>query len=220
MAKPRSGSRPTRGGKSKAEPLSVPVWVDEFREIDGLEVLRVAYLAAEAIEPTEAGRLPVSDLDVPMIATGLVAALCQPAPDRPRFESAQELDDFFKHIEEKKRLSVETPDFWLPLVVFTRRGHQVERGNVYRIDPRLLAAGVRFRAGRMRKEDLVRECERVRKKAQFSPVETSAFAEWSQMQVDVAIERYRDFEADGAVLGYDEKRDEGRTFRAPKRRVR
>jgi len=185
---------------------SVPVWIDEFREVQGKPIVRVAYLAVEATQPTEGGSLPLAGLSVPFIATGLTAALCQPSESEMRFESPESISNLLDHVESSDELSVETPDLWLPLFTVTAGSHKPKRGDVYRISRAMLATAIRFRGGQTTIREFIESCEAMPESAVYSEVETKAVEAWAVGEIHGAYDEYTGREHKGKVLKWDDRR--------------
>lgn len=186
--------------------LSVPVWIDELREIQEQSFVRAAYFAVEATEPTEGGNLPLEGVPVPFIAIGLTAALCQPNSTTTRFETADSISELLDRVEASERYSVETADLWLPCLALGPADRKPGRGDVYRVDASLLAAGIRFRTGRTALAEYIEECRRMVRPAIYSSSETTAFAGWARREIQGAVEDYSELERKGLVLQWDDRR--------------
>ena len=180
--------------------LTVPVWIDDVKKVRDFQMTRLSYFVAEADEPVADWSLMLGRAGIPVIVSGLTAAICQPSGSKKRFESAGDLDRLFDQIEDKCKLSIETPDLWLPNKMLDGK-HSPERGDVYRIGQNLFTAALRFRAGRTTEQEFQKECS-VAGKATYSRRETEVFAEWSEMQVDTAKKAYEAQKASGRYMSY------------------
>ena len=171
--------------------LSVPMWIDDVKNLPKFYMTRLSYFVAEVDENVENWNLLLAQTDIQVLIYGLTVAICQPAGKKQKFTSADDLDDLFNRLEEEGSFTIETPDLWLPNEVFIKQP-KPRRGEVYRVGQKLFGAALRFRSGRTTDAEFITACRALKEKAQHSADETKALHIWSQRQVDTARRIYHE----------------------------
>jgi hypothetical protein len=157
------------------EEQSVPVMVDDRKDIGEFLMTRVAYFYVEAVEPSPDIPVDHRNLDISVLPLEFSGVLHKPIDMKEYFETPAQIEELFRTVERHSTLYVDSDNIWIPNKLFDKKP---ERGDVYRVpadvfiklyalcrDDATLGAGIsRFRG----KHNLI----------QFSEIETIAFAKW------------------------------------------
>ncbi len=189
--------------KEKTEKgLSVPLWIDDIKSYSDFQMTRLSYFAAEAENPISDWMLILGEVGIPVIISGLTAAICQPSSSKNYFETVDDIDELFDKIEGGSGLSIETPDIWLPNKFIGPDDRIPKRGDLYRIGAKLFTAALLFRTGRTTKQEFEHECNRIGEKPLYRAEETRVFAEWNKIQIEQARADYKVKESQGVFMEY------------------
>ncbi len=187
--------------KDAKRDVTVPMWIDDIKSFSDFKMTRLSYFAAEADEPMDDWGLILGDTDIPVIIYGLTVAICHPDSTGRHFNSVDDLENLFDSIEDRSALSIETPDLWLPNILFNSK-RPPQRGDVFRVKQKLFTAALRFRTNRTSEGEFMDECKKTRQKPSFNPKETKVFADWSTMQINVAQNLYKEAKDPGQYMKY------------------
>ncbi len=156
---------------------TIPVMVDDRKDLGDFKMTRVAYFYVESTEPSP--DIPIDDrsLGIPMLALEFSGVLHRPSNAKEYFETPDQVEELFRNVEKHELLYVDSDNIWIPNALFDKTP---ERGDVYRVpfdlfsklyplcrDDASLDAGI----SRFGEEHGL---------ATFSEVETAAFAKWSE----------------------------------------
>ena len=169
------------------EEKSIPVMVDDRKNIGEFMMTRAAYFYVEAIEsPTD---LPIdhNSLTIPLLPLEFSGVLYKPLGEGEYFETPDLIEKLYQEVELYKSFYVDSDNIWIPNTLFNKRP---ERSEIYRVpfdlfiklyslcrdDTSPNAAISRLSD----KSDLIR----------FSEVETIAFSEWTNGIVEEVKSTY------------------------------
>lgn len=169
------------------EEKSVPVMVDDRKDIGEFMMTRVAYYYVEAIEPSPDIPIDHSDLGIPVLPLEFSGAIHKPTDTEEYFETPDQVEELFRAVELHESLYVDSDNIWIPNKLFDKTP---ERGDIYRVpfglfikiyslcrDDASLDAGIsRFGDN----HGLI----------MFSEIETIAFAQWANGIVENIIAAY------------------------------
>jgi len=165
------------GGKEPhMEAKSIPVMVDDRKDVGEFMMTRVAYFYVEAIEPSPDIPIDHRNLGIPVLPLEFSGVLYKPADMEEHFETPDQIEELFRIVERHESLYVDSDNIWIPNKIFNKTP---ERGDIYRVpfsffiklyslcrDNATLDAGIsRFKD----KHNLII----------FSEIETIAFAKWT-----------------------------------------
>ena len=166
--------------------MSVPIIADDVRS-RGLA--RFNYLVVENDVPTPGWTISTGAETLPFLMLGVSGIVMQPFGE-PRFGSPELIEDLFARVEDDLVLSIGVDDIWLPEFTI----HQpISPGDVFRIRADLFRHVFAMREGRILVESwqsFANTGDDMRLGMSFSQSETSAFAEWSSLQVNAARSAY------------------------------
>lgn len=158
------------------EMKSIPVMVDDRKDIEEFMMTRVAYFYVEAIEPSPDIPIDHRSLGIPVLPLEFSGVLHKPTDMEGHFETPDQIEDLFRAVERYESLYVDSDNIWIPNKLFNKTP---ERGDIYRVpfgvftklyllcrDDASLDAGIsRFKD----EHNLIK----------FSKIETIAFAKWT-----------------------------------------
>lgn len=166
---------------------TVPIMVDDRKDIGEFKMTRVSYYYIEAIEPSPDIPIDQGGLGIPVLPLEFSGAIHKPANTKEYFETPNQIEDLFHKVERYESLYVDADNIWIPNHFFNKTP---ERGEVYRVpfnlfiklyslcrDDAFLGTGISRISDN---HDLVL----------FSEVETIAFANWTRETVKSAIETF------------------------------
>lgn len=159
------------------EEKSIPVMVDDRKDIGEFMMTRVAYFYIEAIEAPPDIPIDYSDLAIPFFPLEFSGVLHKPNDKKEYFETPELIEELYQAVERYESLYIDTDNIWIPNKLFNKLP---ERGEIYRIpfdlyiklyslcrDDASLDAGI----SRFSDMDSL---------IIFSDVETIAFAKWTK----------------------------------------
>jgi predicted acylesterase/phospholipase RssA len=165
---------------------TIPVSLDAVRDLDGVDMARVTYfvIGSEVPEPTWQLR-PARASEYSIEVLGLTGVICGPGLRSPMFRNAEEIAGLFQEVEASAGLSIEIEDLWIPMA-WLSRGHEPERGDVFRLRLPLFQAAYRFRIEDISQQEFVQTGEWTGS-VSYSAEETGAFRAWAQGRIDDAV---------------------------------
>jgi hypothetical protein len=169
------------------EEKSIPVMVDDRKDIGEFMMTRVAYFYIEAIEAPPDIPIDHHSLGIPVLPLEFSGVLHKPIDMKEYFETPEQIEELYQTVERYESLYIDSDNIWIPNKLFRK---MPERGEIYRVpfnlflklyslcrDDASLDAGIsRFSD----KEELI----------MFSEVETLAFAKWTKGIVENVIATY------------------------------
>ena len=169
------------------EEKSVPVMVDDRKDIDEFMMTRVAYYYVEAIEPSPDIPIDHSDLGIPVLPLEFSGAIHKPTDTEEYFETPDQIEELFRAVERYESLYVDSDNIWIPNKLFNKTP---ERGDIYRVP-----FGLFIKMYALCRNDAVLDVDVspfVDKHGliMFSKIETIAFAQWANGIVDNVIAAY------------------------------
>lgn len=187
--------------EQKNESISIPIFLDDVKQLEEFEMARFNYLSIEADESQADWRIMLGSLKIPVFISGLTAAICQPSQDKIFFDSIADLDGLFDLFETEMGLMIETPDIWIPNMILPPL-ENLRKGDVFRIDQLLLHTALLFRSGRSERREFVETCSGLSIRPKYSARETSVFAEWNLSQIEAAKAFYAEKSKENIFMEY------------------
>ena len=165
------------------EAKSIPVMVDDRKDIGEFMMTRVAYFYIEAVEPSPDIIIDHRNLGIPVMSLEFSGVLHKPSETEEYFETPEQIEELFRSVESCKSLYVDSDNIWIPNQLFNKTA---ERGDIFRVpfgfftklyslcrDDASLSEGLsRFN----NHHNLIK----------FSEIETIAFAKWADGIVENA----------------------------------
>lgn len=159
------------------EAKSIPVMVDDRKDVGEFMMTRVAYFYVEAIEPSPDIPIDHSNLGIPVLPLEFSGVLHKPTDMKELFETPDQVEELFLTVEGHESLYVDSDNIWIPNKLFNKTP---ERSDIYRVpfdlfiklylicrDDATLDAGIsRFND---KNTPII-----------FSEIETIAFAKWTK----------------------------------------
>ena len=169
------------------EEKSVPVMVDDRKDIGEFMMTRVAYFYVEAIEAPPDILIDHHSLGIPVLPLEFSGVIHKPIDMEEYFETPDQIEELYQTVERYESLYVDSDNIWIPNKLFNKTP---ERSEIYRVpfdlfiklyslcrDDASLDTGISRLSD---KHDLII----------FSEVETIAFAKWTNGIVENVIAAY------------------------------
>lgn len=158
------------------EEKSVPVMVDDRKDIGEFMMTRVAYYYVEAIEPSPDISFDRSDLGIPVLPLEFSGAIHKPTDSEEYFETPDQIEALFQAVELYESFYVDSDNIWVPNKLFNK---PPERGDIYRIP-----FGLFTKMYSLCRNDAVLDADMSwfdgkHGLIMFSEIETIAFAQWA-----------------------------------------
>ena len=189
--------------------ITVPVLVDSVKHDEDFPFARCVYYTMEGEEPVEETEWTTGfeSIGVPYVLLGSSGLPFAPAADHALFDSAQRIEETVDRIERDGRFLLESNDLWVPNALLFPGGtpEGSARGQVFRLGHELFTRAYQHRHGSLSRERFLALCQGLGGQVQPSPAETTAFAQWTQRQVDAARRSYP--KAPDLALGWREDDD-------------
>jgi hypothetical protein len=165
---------------------TVPVMVDNRKDIDEFMMTRVAYYYIEMIEPPPENPVDYSNLGIPVLLLEFSGAIYKPT-DAEYFEKPEQIDELFKTVESHESLYIDSDNIWVPNKLFDKKP---ERGDIFRIGFDLF-----IKMYSLSRNDAIVDTEDSRfsdkqGSIKFSEIETEAFGKWADGIKKRFIESY------------------------------
>lgn len=155
---------------------SIPVMVDDRKDVGEFKMTRTAYFYIEALEPSPDIPIDHRNLGIPVLPLEFSGVICKPTDTEKHFERPDQIEELYQAVERHKWLYVDSDNIWIPNKLFNKTP---VRGEIYRVpfnvfirlyslcrDDATLAASITRFAD---KDNLVI----------YSEIETIAFTEWA-----------------------------------------
>lgn len=179
-----------RAQTSEHQTVTVPVLIDARRTIDDVKVVRAVYLIMTSETPVPGGVVqPGAEAALPVPILGQMGVIYQPDTSSETFTTADKIEALFATLEEALNYVVELEDIWIPESWLQHRP-DISRRDLYRLTFDLFAACYRYRQGIITEIGSLTDLNPDTQEIRFSPVETQAFRNWNQRQIQDAIEIY------------------------------
>lgn len=155
---------------------SIPVMVDDRKDIGEFMMTRVAYFYIEALEPSSDIPIDHRNLGIPVLPLEFSGVLHKPTDMKELFETPEQVEELFQTVERHELLYVDSDNIWIPNRLFEK---SPERGDIYRVP-----AGLFIELYSLCRDDatLATNISRfigMHGPIIFSEVETVAFADWT-----------------------------------------
>lgn len=199
---PRGGGEPER--------ITVPVFLDATRDVEGTSLARCSCFIVETEDPGTDLPLPLPGFEgTPFLIVGASAVVRGGAGGEPTFDRPEVVEALFQAVEERPEMSLQQSDLWLPsaLLAGDREAAGPERGDVFRVRVDLFRLARRYTAQHLSLDSFLQEAETLREAVRPSPEETEVFRSWNRAQIEEAIRIYPKSEA--LELGWREPEEEG-----------
>ena len=158
------------------ETTSIPVMVDDRKDVGEFKMTRATYFYIEAVEPSPGIPIDHNNLGIPVLTLEFSGVLHKPTDMEEHFETPEQIEKLFQAVERHESLYIDSDNIWIPNKLFNK---PPERGHIYRVpfdlfiklyslcrDDASLDAGIsRF----IDMKNLII----------FSEIETIAFAKWT-----------------------------------------
>ena len=169
------------------EAKSIPVMVDDRKDVGEFLMTRVAYFYVEAIEPSPDIPIDHRSLGIPVLPLEFSGVLHKPTDMGEHFETPEQIEELFRTVERHEWLYVDSDNIWIPNRLFNKKP---ERGDIYRVP-----FGSFFKLYSLCRDDATLDAGISRFKGKrnlivFSEIETIAFAKWTNQIVQNVIAAY------------------------------
>ena len=156
---------------------SIPVMIDDRKDVGDFRMSRATYFYVEAVEPSADIFIDHGNIGIKVLPLEFSGVIHKPLKRGIYFKTPEQIEEFFQAVESNPSLYVDSDNIWIPNNIFNK---DPERGDIYRVptdlfvklysfcrDDATLHAGIsRFND----KNNLIL----------FSKVETIAFADWTK----------------------------------------
>lgn len=157
------------------EEKSVPVMVDDRKDVGDFQMTRVAYYYVEATEPLPDMPINPGDLGISTLPLEFSGAIYKPNDTSEFFESPGQIEDLFQAVEQYESLYVDSDNLWIPNHLFDKTP---ERGDIFRVSFSLFT-----RLYMLARNNAVLDIEESlpghEDNVSYSENETRAFAQWA-----------------------------------------
>lgn len=158
------------------EAQSIPVMVDDRKDIGRFKMTRVAYFYIESIEPSPDIPIDHQNLGIPVLLLQFSGLLYKPIGKKEYFEKSEQIEELFLTVERYESLYVDSDNVWIPNNLFDKRP---ERGDIYRVP-----FGLFIKLYLLCRDDAtldigISRLKYKHKLIKFSKSETIAFAKWA-----------------------------------------
>ena len=169
------------------EAKSVPVIVDDSKNIDEFMMTRVGYYYVEAIEPSSDIPINYDDIGIPVLPLEFSGAIHRPTEKEEYFETPDQIEGLFRAVELYDSFYVDSDNIWIPNKLFNKTP---ERGDIFRISSALfIKMYLLCRNDAVLDADVSRLVDKYGL-IMFSEIETIAFAQWASGILENIITSY------------------------------
>ncbi len=166
---------------------TVPVMVDDSKDLSEFQMTRVTYFYVESLEPSDRILFDAGRLEFPVISLEFTGIVYKPLDLSEFFDTPELIEDYFQGVEKSESLYVDSDNLWIPNRLFPSKPH---RGEVYRMRSRLF-----IRIYSLCRDDAFLDHRAVNLSASagdilFSEDETRAFKRWTDGIVKGAVDAY------------------------------
>ncbi|GAB5440081.1 MAG: hypothetical protein Fues2KO_04300 [Fuerstiella sp.] len=187
-------------------PVSVPVVVDDVKDIEDFPMSRCEYFTVETIDLPPTWSLRINDDDGTVLPLGISGVICSPIGSTDYFHSPILIDETISAFETEESSAFESEYLWLPnkLLQQSKRRDAVRRGDVFRLSERLFRECLAFRRNQSEQTAFFSAAADSTEEVSFSEEETVAFRQWSELQIENARSQYQQFSEAGRSLSWQE----------------
>ncbi len=166
---------------------TIPVMVDDCKDLDGFQMTRVTYFYVESLEPSDSILYDAGQLEFPVISLEFTGIVYKPLGLGEYFDSPELIEEYFQGVEKSEILYVDSDNLWVPNRLFPSKPR---RGEVFRMNSRLFT-----RIYTLCRDDAFLDDRAVKLSTSagdilFSEDETKAFKRWTEGIVKGAVENY------------------------------
>ena len=112
------------------EAKSIPVMVDDRKDLGEFMMTRVAYYYVEAIEPSPDIPIDFRNLGIPVLTLEFSGVIHRPSELKEYFETPDQVEEVFRTVERHPSLYVDSDNLWIPNKLFDK---PPERGDIFRV---------------------------------------------------------------------------------------
>lgn len=170
------------------KPPTLPVIIDDVKDQADFRMSRCTYFSIASNVPSQEVALD-RGMNLPSIMVGFTSVICRPSNRSALFDKPGKISGLFERAEKNEGVYVDINDLWLPNFLFDEENRK--RSSVYRIGIELFQLAFNYQNEVISNEDFITICKRAGFRADFSPIETDAFAKWSGAQIKHARKYYR-----------------------------
>ena len=155
---------------------TVPVMIDDRKNISNFQMTRVTYFYIEAVEPSPDIPLRKTSLGRSILPLEFSGVIYKPLGRSSRFKTAKQIEKLFQGVEQHETLYVDSDNIWIPNLLFNK---PPKRADVFRVPFELFA-----RLYTICRDDatLAAGLQQIKDSSgliTLSDEESSAFAEWT-----------------------------------------
>ena len=155
---------------------TVPVMIDDRKNISNFKMTRVTYFYIEAIEPSPDIPLKKTSIGSSILTLEFSGVIYKPLGRSSRFKTAKQIEKLFQGVERHETLYVDSDNIWIPNLLFNK---PPKRADIFRVPFELFA-----RLYTLCKDDAtlaagINQIEDSSGLITLSEEESSAFAEWT-----------------------------------------
>jgi hypothetical protein len=166
---------------------TVPVMIDDLKEIGNFRMTRATYFYVESLEPSPDILLEFGELEFPVFSLEFSGVIYRPLGDTEIFESSDLIENIFLEVEKHESFYVDSDNLWIPNRMFDRRP---ARGDVYRLNYSLFSKLYTLCKDDASLDDRARKLVAPSGDIAFSEKETEAFKDWTNSIIEEAKRVY------------------------------
>lgn len=169
------------------EEKTVPVMIDDRKDISEFMMTRAAYYYVEAIEPSPDIPIDHSDLGIPVLPLEFSGVIHKPTDTKEYFKTPDQIEELFQAVELHESLYIDSDNIWISNKLFNKTP---ERGDIYRVPFSLfIKMYLLCRNDAILDTDVSRFGDK-HGLIMFSENETIAFAQWANGIMENVIAAY------------------------------
>lgn len=171
--------------------VSIPVMIDDVkRDLESFEMTRTRFLLIESTEPEVGLTAAASEVRLPAFLLSLSGVVYRPSESSDTFNSAKQIEELHETVEASELLEMESDELWLPTSPIDEVRSEPKFGDVFRVALPLFRLSMSFGRDGVTLASFLEQANSMRQQVTYSDVETSAFRDWYQQQVEEAEVNY------------------------------
>lgn len=162
--------------------LTIPIVVDDIKQLDKLPLTRCTYFSVEQQQPPEhLVYWHQEEIDLPVVLLGFSGVIVGPTEDETHFNSPNDFDKLHEIVERHPEYFVDINEIWFPNSLFASDGHA--RGSVFRVSGQLFQLAYNFQQELLTLDAFLDSSLRFVDDLEYSGLETEALASWNERQI-------------------------------------
>ena len=157
--------------------VTVPVMVDDRKDVGEFQMTRATYFYVEAVELSPDIPIDHVSLGMPVLPLEFSGVIYKPFGTAEQFETPEQFEELFQVVEQHKALYVDSDNIWIPNDLLDKAA---ERGNIYRVSFDLFAQLYPLCRGDATMDADMTQIDGKSGLVTFSRIETQAYEKWTK----------------------------------------